>query len=163
MGGGEKLAELKRKGIARAVNAVGGIGNITPRLRVYEKLAEAGFACVTVVHPRAYIEPNVIIGEGGQVFFNAYIGSDVRIGFGGIINTGAIVSHDCLLGDYVNISPGAILAGAVTVEDRVLIGMGVTINLGVRVGAGARIGNSAVVKADVPENGIVRAGTIWPG
>jgi acetyltransferase-like isoleucine patch superfamily enzyme len=40
--------------------------------------------------------------------------------------------------------------------------MGVTINLGVKVGAGARIGNSAVVKADVPVNGIVRAGTIWP-
>jgi len=40
--------------------------------------------------------------------------------------------------------------------------MGATINLGVSIGAGARVGNSAVVKADVPENGIVRAGAIWP-
>jgi acetyltransferase-like isoleucine patch superfamily enzyme len=40
--------------------------------------------------------------------------------------------------------------------------MGVTINLGVKIGKGARIGNGATVKADVPENGIVKAGTIWP-
>jgi len=67
------------------------------------------------------------------------------------------------LGEYVNLSPGAILAGAVRVGDRALIGMGATINLGVSIGAGARVGNSAVVKSDVPENGIVRAGGIWPG
>lgn len=46
--------------------------------------------------------------------------------------------------------------------DRALIGMGATVNLGVTIGAGARVGNSAVVKADVPENGIVRAGATWP-
>jgi len=161
-GGGELLPVLRRKGIYQAVNAVGGIGSITPRLAVYSRLRDAGFTCVTVIHPRAYIEPNAIISDGCQVFFNAYIGSDVRVGFGTIINTGAIISHDCTLGEYTNISPGAILAGAVLVGDRALIGMGATVNLGVRIGAGARVGNSAVVKKDVPENGIVRAGMIWP-
>jgi acetyltransferase-like isoleucine patch superfamily enzyme len=41
--------------------------------------------------------------------------------------------------------------------------MGATINLNVKIGAGARIGNGATVKSDVPEKGIVRAGSIWPG
>jgi sugar O-acyltransferase (sialic acid O-acetyltransferase NeuD family) len=162
LGGGELLPALRREGIGKAVNAVGGIGSITPRLAVYEKLATAGFECVTVVHPRAFIEPTAHVDAGCQVFFNAYVGSEVRVGFGSIINTAVIISHDCRLGDYVNISPGAILAGAVTVEERALVGMGATINLGVRIGAGARVGNSAVVKADVPENGIVRAGATWP-
>jgi UDP-3-O-[3-hydroxymyristoyl] glucosamine N-acyltransferase len=40
--------------------------------------------------------------------------------------------------------------------------MGVTINLGVKIGRGVRIGNSAVVKADVPDGAIIRAGAIWP-
>jgi acetyltransferase EpsM len=40
--------------------------------------------------------------------------------------------------------------------------MGVTVNLNVRIGAGARVGNSATVKADVPDGGIVRAGAVWP-
>ena len=86
----------------------------------------------------------------------------MTVGFGCIVNTGAILSHDCVLGDYVNISPGAILAGAVQVDERSLIGMGATINLGVKIGSGVRVGNSAVVKADVPQNSIVRAGAIWP-
>jgi sugar O-acyltransferase (sialic acid O-acetyltransferase NeuD family) len=162
LGGGFLLNEIRMKGITKAINAVGGIGNIAPRLAVYRKLKDAGFSCPTVIHPRAYLEPDTIVGEGGQIFFNAYIGSEVQVGFGCIINTGAIISHDCVLGDYVNISPGAILAGAVTVNERSLVGMGVTINLHVTVGAGSRIGNSAVVKADVPDNGIVRAGAIWP-
>ena len=162
LGGGELLPQLHQNGITKAINAVGGIGSITPRLAVYEKLKSAGFTCPTVIHPRAYIEPGAELGDGGQIFFNAYIGSEVKIGFGCIVNTGAIISHDCVLGDYVNISPGAILAGAVTVNARSLVGMGVTINLHVSVGADARVGNSAVVKADVPQNGIVRAGTIWP-
>lgn len=162
LGGGELLPGLYRSGVRLAVNAVGGIGSITPRLVVYEKLAAAGFECLTVIHPHAFVEPSANLAAGCQVFFNAYVGSEVNVGFGSIINTGAIISHDCQLGEYVNISPGAILAGAVLVGDRALVGMGVTINLGVRVGAGARIGNSAVVKTDVPENGIVRAGATWP-
>ncbi len=162
LGGAEQLGWLRQKGIFQAVNAVGGIGSIAPRLAVYQRLAEAGFQCVTVIHPRAFIEPNASLSQGCQVFFNGYVGSEVKVGFGAILNTSAILSHECILGDYVNISPGAILAGAVNVGDRVLIGMGATINLGVAIGAGARIGNSAVVKADVPENGIVRAGAIWP-
>ena len=162
LGTGELLPELRKKGIDKAVNAVGGIGSITPRLAVYEKLKAAGFTCPTVVHPRALIEPSVKVGEGGQIFFNAYIGSETEIGSGCIVNTGAILSHDCLLGDYVNISPGAILAGAVTVKERSLVGMGVTINLHVTIGTGARVGNSAVVKADVPDNAVVHAGSVWP-
>jgi sugar O-acyltransferase (sialic acid O-acetyltransferase NeuD family) len=162
LGGNELLLRLKARGIGKVVNAVGGIGDISPRLRIYAAIQAAGLQVPSVIHPRAYIEKSAVLQPGQQVFFNAYIGSDVKVGFGCIVNTGAIVSHDCVLGDYVNISPGAILAGSVTVGERTLIGMGVTINLGVKVGAGARIGNSAVVKADVPENGIVRAGAVWP-
>lgn len=162
LGDGSKLSELRRQGIGKAVNAVGGIGSIAPRLKVYERLRVAGFSIPTVIHPRAFVEPTATLGEGGQLFFNAYIGSEVTVGFGCIINTGAIISHDCVLGDFVNISPGAILAGAVTVNERSLVGMGVTVNLNVSIGTGARVGNSATVKADIPENGVVRAGTIWP-
>ena len=162
LGNGDLLFALRQQGIDKAVNAVGGIGSIAPRLAVYQKLKSAGFSIPTVIHPRAFVEPSAAVGEGGQVFFNAYVGSEVKIGFGCIVNTGAILSHDCVLGDYVNISPGAILAGAVTVKDQALVGMGVTINLHVTIGEGARVGNSAVVKADVPDNAVVHAGSVWP-
>jgi sugar O-acyltransferase (sialic acid O-acetyltransferase NeuD family) len=162
LGGAGILPELRSRGVRLAVNAVGGIGDVSVRIKVFQRLAEAGFACPAVAHPSALIEPSAVLAAGVQVFPHAYVGSDARVGFGTIVNTGSILSHDCVLEDYVNISPGAILAGAVQVGSGALIGMGVTINLEVRIGAGARIGNGATVKADVPEKAIVRAGLIWP-
>ncbi len=162
LGGGEVLPELHQQGIGQAINAVGGIGNVMSRVKVFEKLAAARFVCPPVAHPTAVIEASAALTPGVQVFPLAYVGTDVQIGFGGIVNTGAIISHDCVLGDYVNVAPGAILAGAVKVGEGVLIGMGVTVNLNVNIGARARIGNSATVKSDLPEGGVVRAGTIWP-
>lgn len=162
LGGGEALEPLYQRGVRLAVNAVGGIGSLGVRIKVFERLHKAGFACPNVSHPCAVIEPSASLQGGVQVFALAYVGSEVKLGYGAIINTGAVISHECSLGNYVNISPGAILAGQVKVGDGALIGMGVTVNLQVKIGAGSRIGNSAVIKADVPENGIVRAGSIWP-
>ena len=162
LGGAETLPSLYKKGIRQAVNAIGGISNPAVRRQVFKQLAQSGFTCPAVVHPSAVVEPSAALSPGVQVFSQAYIGSQARLGFGVIANTGVVVSHDCIVEDYANLSPGALLAGGVRVGQAALIGMGVTINLGVTVGAGARIGNGATVKTDVPQGGIVRAGTIWP-
>jgi acetyltransferase EpsM len=162
LGGEQTLAAVLEAGCKQAVNAVGGIGAMSARIQVFEKLQTAGFKFPTLVHPSAVIEPSAKVSEGVQVFPHAYVGSDAQVGFGCIVNTGAIVSHDCVLSSYVNLAPGAILAGAVQVGEGTLIGMGVTINLNVRIGAGARVGNGATVKGDVPDGGLVRAGAVWP-
>lgn len=162
LGGGEVLPQLFKRGVRLAANAVGGIGNIQVRIKIFDRLAGSGFHCPSLVHPSAFVEPSATISAGSQILSKAYVGSEAQIGFGVIVNTGAVVSHDCIMGDYANISPGALVAGAVHLGPGVLIGMGATINLGVRVGGNARIGNGATVKEDVPENTIVRAGGIWP-
>lgn len=162
LGGGERLADLFEGGVRLAANAVGGIGDITSRVRVFHRLAESGFGCPVLIHPSAVIEPSARLSAGTQVFPHAYVGSDARLGRGVIVNTGAIVSHDCEVQVYANLSPGAILAGGVRVGPRSLIGMGATVNLGVSVGADARVGNGATVKEDVPAGGVVPAGSIWP-
>jgi sugar O-acyltransferase (sialic acid O-acetyltransferase NeuD family) len=162
IGGESALAALKDAGCKLAVNAVGGIGAMSSRISVFERLRAADFEFPTLVHPSAVVEPSVQLGAGVQVFPHAYVGSDAKLGFGCIVNTGAIVSHDCVLADYVNLAPGSIVAGAVHISQGTLIGMGVTINLNVRIGAGARVGNGATIKEDVPDGGIVRAGAIWP-
>ena len=40
--------------------------------------------------------------------------------------------------------------------------MNVTVNIGVHIGARALIGNGATIKADVPPDTRVFAGSIWP-
>jgi len=161
-GGSEALPDLYAQGVRLAVNAVGGIGNLTVRLEVFQRLAGAGFTCPTLVHPSAVLEPSARLAAGVQVMPLAYVGSEAEIGYGAIINTRAIVSHDCRIGDFANLSPGAILAGEVQIGNGALIGMGATLNLRVKVGNRARVGNGATVKSDVPENGVVHAGSVWP-
>jgi sugar O-acyltransferase (sialic acid O-acetyltransferase NeuD family) len=162
LGGSEALARLYEEGVRQAVNAVGGIGDLSVRVRIFQRLAQAGFVCPALVHPSAVIEPSATLSPGVQVMPHAYVGSEAHLGFGVIVNSGAIVSHDCQLGEYTNIAPGAVLAGEVQVGAQTLVGMGVTINLRVQIGAEARIGNSATVIKDVPQKGIVRAGSTWP-
>lgn len=162
LGGAEALSAHFAQGVRLAVNAVGGIGNLNVRLKVFERLADAGFTCPGLVHPLAFVEDSAQLSPGVQVMPHAYVGSEARVGFGVIVNTGAIVSHDCILEDYVNVSPGAILAGEVHLGRGVLIGMGVTVNLRATIGTATRIGNGATIKSDVPGNSVVKAGTTWP-
>lgn len=162
LGGANILPDLYNRGIRKAVNAVGGIGDISSRIKVFQHLVNNGFEFPVMIHTSAVVEPTAELSPGVQIFPLGYIGSDVRVGFGAIINTGAVVSHDCTLQDYANISPGALLAGGVKIGKGSLIGMGVTINLGVTIGDNSRIGNGATIKGDVPENSIIKAGSTWP-
>jgi acetyltransferase EpsM len=157
------LPELMAKGIHSAINAVGGVGDVNTRIRIFEELRDAGFKCPAIIHPSATVEPSAQLSFGAQILPHAYVGTQAQIGFGVIINNGAIVSHDCVIEDYASLAPGAILAGGVRIGRAAQVGMGATINLQLDVGEGARIGNSAVVKRDVPAGTVVHAGTIWPG
>jgi acetyltransferase EpsM len=162
LGSSHLLPELHRRGLRQALNAVGGIGDITIRILIGELLARSNYTFPVVVHPAAHLEPGAELAPGSQIFAHAYVGSEAYIGPHSIVNTGAIVSHDCHLEAYSILSPGAILAGEVHVGEGTLIGMGVTVNLRVSIGSHARLGNSATIKADVPASTRVRAGTIWP-
>jgi sugar O-acyltransferase (sialic acid O-acetyltransferase NeuD family) len=162
LGSAEALPEMHQQGVNLAINAVGGIGNVAIRIKIFDILAQSSFTFPTVVHPTAFVESSASMDAGVQVLSQSYISSDAKIGFGTVINAGVVVSHDCVLGKCVNLSPGAMLAGNVRVEDFVQIGMAATINLDLTIGARSRIGNGATVKADVPADTIVRAGTIWP-
>ncbi len=162
LGGAVLLPDLRQQGYRLAANAVGGIGNVDVRLKVFGLLHDAGFECPNLVHPTAFIEPSAMLEGGVQVLAKTYISSAAVVGFGTLINAGVIVSHDCRIGRCVNLSPGAALAGGVTVEDYAQIGMNATVNVGVRVGSRCIIGNGATIKGDVPPGMRVRAGHIHP-
>jgi len=162
LGGEKDLTEWHNRGIQLAVNAVGGIGNYRVRVKIFDLLSHAGFRFPVLVHPSAVVERSAILETGVQVLAQSYVGSAARVGFGTVLNAGAIVSHDCVLGQVVNLSPGATLAGNVRVENHAQIGMRATVNMQITIGEGALLGNGCTVKADVPPDTRVRAGTIWP-
>lgn len=163
LGSRDDLNRIRADGVALAVNAIGGITNLSTRVDVTAMLERAGFELPVLVHPSAVVEPSARIGAGSQILAHSYVGSSAVVGSSVIINTGAVVSHDCVLGDHVNLSPGCVLAGNVTVGSRSLLGMGVTTYLGIEIGEGVRVGNGAVLNAPVPSGRRIAAGTTWDG
>ncbi len=141
--------------IGRDVDRIGfcvAVGNPHGRIRVrlHEKLADAGLRAVTVAHPSASIAPNAIIGEGSQILPGAVIGAEALLGRQCIVNTHASVDHEDVLEDGVEVAPGATLCGLVYVEANGWIGAGATVLPRVRIGADAIVGAGSVVTRHVP-------------
>lgn len=112
---------------------------------------------LTLVHPRAYVDPSVELGPGTVVFAGAVVQAEARIGAHVIINTSASVDHDCTVGNWVHLAPGARLAGGVTIGDGTLLGIGAVVLPERRVGFRTTVGSGAVVTRDLP-SGVTAVG-----
>jgi sugar O-acyltransferase (sialic acid O-acetyltransferase NeuD family) len=157
MGTSSLLAQLNTEGLERAVLGIGSVHNHQERVRLYDRLVAAGFNIPNLSHPRAMVEPSVMMGGGNQVFAGAVVGSAAKLGDDTIINSGTIVCHDCVIGSHTHLSPGAILAGGVEVGENTLVGMGATVYLGVRIGSNVIIANGSHIMKDVPDGSVIRA------
>ena len=129
------------------------IGDNKTRKKLFQVLKN--WKWVTVIHPKAYVDISVTIGEGTVVFAGSIIQADANIGLHVITNTGAIVEHDCIIGDFCHIAPGSKLGGGVQIREGALIGIGANILPGVKIGAWSIVGAGSVVIEDVPDNVIV--------
>ena len=149
LGNDELLAEMRNKGVNFFVVGVGGIGNNTPRIMLYDLALNHGLKPLTVIHPSAIISKRATIGEGSQLLPGSILNAGAKIGINCILNSGSIVEHDCNIGNHVHIATGAKLTSTVQVGDGAHIGAGATIRQGIRVGEYSIIGAGATVVKDV--------------
>ena len=131
------------------------VGHNAARKRIAESIT--GVRWATVVHPSAVVHETVRLGTGTVVFAGAVIQPDTLVGAHAIINTGASADHDNDLGDYVHLAPGTRLAGDVTLEAGVFMGIASAAVPGVRVGAWTTVGAGGVVTRDLP-SGVTAVG-----
>jgi len=148
LGGREQMERLYREGIRQLVF---GFGKCHARLELSAVAKSAGFSLATVIHPRATIANDVLIGPGTVVAAGAVINPGASVGENVIINTLALVGHDCVVEDGAHVSSGARLAGYVRVGRAAWVGIGSTVAERKHIGAGAKIGAGAVVVSDIPE------------
>jgi sugar O-acyltransferase (sialic acid O-acetyltransferase NeuD family) len=134
--------------LREAVVAIGGAKGLD-RLAIQSLLKAQGFTILTVIHPRAFVASDAVLGEGSQILAMSAVCAGARLGASVIVNTRASVDHGCRIGDGVHVGPGATLAGEVVVGDRAFIGAGATILPRVVIGQDAVIGAGAVVTGDV--------------
>lgn len=151
IGADSALPEIYRKRIRCAFISVGSIGNCGPRKRIYAALKEIGFGLPVIVHPKAVVAKDAVIGEGSFIAAGAIINPAVRIGGNVIVNTNSSVDHDCQVGDFVHIAPGVALSGGVKVGDETHLGIGASVLQNITIGKRCMVRAGTILRHDVPD------------
>ena len=129
--------------------AIMAIGNNRVRGIKYNLFKNAGFEMLSIVHPKALIDTEVVYGDNVIIEMGTAIHTHSKIGNNVFLGGDALIGHHNIIGNHVLVGGNASFGGAVVVEDYASIGVGSSIKPGVTIGKGAVVGVGAVVIKDV--------------
>lgn len=133
---------------------VGFIKNPAIRIRIYNRIKEAGGKLATIIASTAHVSRYAALGEGTVVMHQAVVNSGAHIGENCIINTFCNIEHDAVIGDQCHISTGTMVNGDCKIGDRVFIGSQSVLANGITVGEEIIVGAGSVVRKSISEKGV---------
>jgi len=140
---------------AEFVITVGFIKNPATRIKLYNKVKEAGGKLATVIASTAHVSKYAEIGEGTVVLHQAFVNADAKVGKNVILNNFVNIEHDAVIGNQCHISTGAMVNGGAEIAEGTFIGSQSVVNQGIKIKwGGAIIASLSVVNKDVLEKGI---------
>jgi sugar O-acyltransferase (sialic acid O-acetyltransferase NeuD family) len=126
------------------------LGFDEPRLRK-DSAQQLDVRWISVIHPRAFLDPSAKVGAGTIVFEGVVAQADVDLRQHVVVSANVTISHDSVVEDFVQLSPGVVLAGTVRIGQGARLEPGALVIPNIHVGAWATVGPRAVVIHDVPE------------
>ena len=139
---------------AEFVITVGFIKNPATRIKLYNKVKEAGGKLATVIASTAHVSRYSYIGEGTVIMHQAFVNAGAHIGANCIINTFCNIEHDAQIGDQCHISTGSMINGDCKVGDRCFIGSQCVLANGIEVGDDVIVGAASFVMQNIMKKGI---------
>lgn len=139
---------------AEFVITVGFIKNPAIRIKLYNKVKEAGGKLATIVASTAYVSKYAEIGEGTVVMHNAFVNAGAKVGCNVILNTFTNIEHDAEIGDQCHISTGTMVNGECKVGERCFIGSQSVLANCITIGDDVIIGAGSFVRKSIKEKGI---------
>lgn len=139
---------------AEFVITVGFIKNPATRIKLYNKVKEAGGKLATVIASTAHVSKYSTIGDGTVVMHQAFVNAGAHIGANCIINTFSNIEHDAQIGDQCHISTGTMVNGECKVGERCFIGSQSVLANCISVGDDIIVGAGSFVRKSITEKGI---------
>jgi sugar O-acyltransferase (sialic acid O-acetyltransferase NeuD family) len=127
-----------------------GYSNLEKRKEACERVEQAGFCTVTLIHPHAYIASTAIVHKGSIIMAKAVVDMRAQIGAYSVVWPGTVVNHDVVIGANVFLSPNSTICGYVTIGDNSFVGAGAVITDHVCVNKGSFIKAGKVFSANSP-------------
>ena len=126
------------------------------RKRLYQAAKNKGYAPASYVSSRAFVWPNVQIGEHCFIFENNVVQPFVKLGNNIILWSGNHIGHHSSLGDHCFIASHVVISGFVSIEKNCFIGVNATVSNNVIIGKDCVIGAGALVIKDLIEDTVVQ-------
>ena len=139
---------------AEFVITVGFIKNPVVRIKLYNRIKEAGGKLATVIASTAHVSKYATLGEGTVVLHHAFVNADAKVGCNVILNNFVNIEHDAVIGDQCHISTGAMVNGECKVGERCFIGSQSVLANCITVGDDIIVGAGSVVRKSISEKGI---------
>lgn len=133
---------------------VGQIKNSSTRENIFNNLKSKQADLPPIISNTAYVSNYAIIKEGSIIHHKAFINSNVIIGYNCIINTGAIIEHDSFIDSNCHVSTSATINGNCNIKRNTFIGSNAVISNGICVDTFNIIGAGSVVISNTQANSI---------
>ncbi len=127
------------------------------RTRLYLVAKEQGYDFVSYVSSRAFVWPNVQVGENTFVFEHTVLQHNVRVGDNVVLWSGSFIGHRTVIHDHCFVAPHAGVSGYCEIGESSFLGVNCCLNDYLKVGEDCVIGSGAVVIRDC-ERGKVYVG-----
>jgi sugar O-acyltransferase (sialic acid O-acetyltransferase NeuD family) len=128
------------------------------RSRLFGVVKDLGFRCESYISSRAFVWPNVVIGENCFVFESCVIQHHVQLGQDITMWAGATITHRCVIGSHCFIGSGAVINGLTSLGERCFIGANSSIADHLSIADDSVVGMGAVVTRSIEE-----PGRVWVG
>ncbi|MDA1136868.1 MAG: NeuD/PglB/VioB family sugar acetyltransferase [Proteobacteria bacterium] len=136
------------------------IGNPHGKVRVFiaNKLKKLGLKPISLIHPSAIVDKNVLLGEGLQIMAGSVVQSRAVLGDYVIINTNANIDHEVIIEEGCEIGPGATLCGNIYLKKNSWVCAGATVMPRLIIGEDSVLGAGSLLTKSI-DNRVVFYGT----
>lgn len=139
---------------AEFIITVGFIKNPATRIKLYNKVKEAGGKLATIIASTAYVSKYATIGEGSVVLHHALVNAGAIVGYNCIINSMTDIDHDAEVGNHTHLSANVLVAGGSKIGSRCFCGIGSVISNNLKVGDDVILGAGTLVVKNIDIPGI---------
>lgn len=150
LGGLGDLERLHRAGEIEEIVVAIGYRHLDFRARFFARASAGGIPLRSLVHPSAYVAPDVRLGAGVVVLPGCTIDSGAELAEGVVLQVGSIVAHHSRLGAHCFLGPGVTVAGYVAVGEQSFLGIGTVVIDHLTLGPRTQTGGGAVVTRSFP-------------
>lgn len=126
------------------------------RARLMRDAKEKGYALASYISSRAFVWPNVKLGEHCFIFEDNTIQPFAVLGEDVVLWSGNHIGHHSVVGDHVFISSHVVLSGFVVVGTNSFLGVNATVANNITIGRDCWISPGALIVKDTQDRSIYK-------